>query len=159
MENIEHNIYLELNCMGYNGSEINEILPDFMSERKTVIGLTWEPLAEGPEWFTLIVTISAPLSVIGIGFLTELGKDLYHWSKSKLLPVFKKKNCPVGDIGFRVGNINISGLIEDDMEPLLKLFSSLPDLISKIDSNLSEGELEIEYNVEKKIWITKYQSK
>jgi len=108
MENIKHRIYLELNNCGYDGSEINEILPDFITERKTVVGLTWEPSAEGPESFTLLIIITAGLSSIISAFLAELSKDLYQWTKSKLVPLFKKKKNPCGHIIFEIEDIKIS---------------------------------------------------
>lgn len=158
MKDIDHHIYLELNCMGFRGSEIDEILPDFMSERPTYIGLTWQPSAEGTESFTLGIIIGTALSPVVMGFLTEVGKDLYKWVKSKLVPLFKKKGHPIGHINLEIGDIEISGLCEgiEETEGLLKLFSSLPELVGKIDPNLTEGEWEIVYNRKIKTWIIEY---
>lgn len=155
MENIEHRIYLELNNCGYNGSEINEILPDFITERKTLVGLTWEPSAEGPESFTLLIIITASLSSMITTFLAELSKDLYQWTKSKLIPLFKKKKNPSGYVIFEIGNIRISYFSEGG-EEISELFSSLSDILNKIDANKTEGEWEIEYT-EQKEWIIEYR--
>ena len=155
MENFEHRIYLELNSCGYNGSEINEILPDFITERKTLVGLTWEPSAEGPESFLLLIIITAGLSSMIKTFLAELSKDLYQWTKSKLIPLFKKKKNPSGYIIFQIGDVKISYFSEGGKE-LSDLFFSLPNLLSGIDNSITEGEWEIEYTKQKE-WVIEYK--
>jgi hypothetical protein len=84
MKHIDHRIYLELNSSGYRGLEIDEILPHFITDRKTVVGLTWESSAEEPESFTLVIIILIVLSSLGKGFLSELSKDLYQWANAKV---------------------------------------------------------------------------
>lgn len=155
MENIEHRISLALNNCGYDGSEIDEILPDFITERKTLVGLTWEPSAEGPESFTLLIIIAASLSSIITTFLAEFSKDLYRWTKSKLIPLFEKKNNPTGNVIFEISDVKVTYFSEGG-EELSELFSSLQDILNKIDPSLTEGEWEIQY-AEEKEWVVEYK--
>lgn len=151
---VQHKICLELNKAGYTGADIDEILPAFMAERRTFVGLTWKPSAEGPESFTLGIIVGLALSSLAQGFISELSKDLYLWSKSKLLPLFKRKRSPVGTIEIALSNLTIFAYVEE-INRLPEIFERLPELLARIDPNIWDGEWVIECE-EGKEWVIRH---
>jgi hypothetical protein len=147
----EEYIRLELNSTGYRGNDIEKIWPHFANERKTFIGLTWEPSIAGPESYTLLIVVTFIASQFFQGFISELSKDLYKWAKSKLLPFFKKKEQPDGALIIVIGKITLNYLIEEQTDYLVDIFHQLPTLLSGIDIN-KKKDYEVEYNEKEKKW-------
>jgi len=133
MDYVSHSIELKLNSSGYRGEDVDEILPDFITDRNTTVGLTWYPSYEGPESFTLIIVVSIFAAELAKGFISELSKDLYEWSKSRLIHLFKKKNYPVGHILIKLNDLELECLIEPKAEKgddrFLELFQVLPKVL------------------------------
>ncbi len=132
MGKIPHKIELKLNNAGFVGSDIDEILPPFMTDRKTLVGLTWYSCANGPESFVLVVTIWSAFRLVGKTFIEELSKDLYSWVKSQIQPMFKKKNYPCGFMRLKYDDMEID-FHTDGGEEWLALLNSLPAIIGSLD--------------------------
>ena len=158
MQDFKCQIILELNSMGYHGEEINHILPDFMAERKTTIGLTWESSAEGSETFNLLIQIGILISIVTKGFLNELGKDLYGWVKSQLISFFQKKSQPVGRVRIEFEDVNVELFMEfsqpKDYQFFAQFFLDLPVIISEIDPNFGY-EWDISWDEKTNSWMAK----
>lgn len=132
---VPHRISLMLNRSGYDGADVEAALPSFMSARKTEVGLTWQPSAEGPNSFFLLVEVALVADLVARGFLTALSKDLYDWTKSKLRDVLAPRPTPVGRVTVRFRDVELSYIAElDDIEPLAELFSMLPLLCAQVES-------------------------
>lgn len=129
---ISYKIELKLNSAGFSADDLGTVLPDFITERKTLVGLTWYPSAQGPASYTLIITILWVVSAVPKVFIEELAKDLYKWSKQKLLNLFRKKKCPIGLIRFVFNDVVVEYYC-DNADTLLTLFKKLPKILSKID--------------------------
>lgn len=141
MDNINHQIILRLNSQGYKGEEIDKILPDFMANRETMVGLSWYPSIYGPESYELIIQIGILFSLLSKSFLNELSKDLYHWVKSKLVKLFQKKKQSNGFIHIEFKDVKIDFYTEsnkfNETQVLLNFFKYLSEIIFCIDPNLS----------------------
>jgi len=87
MSQDKNEIELLLNSSGFSGDDVQELLPDFITERVTKVGLTWYPSVDGPESFTLIVTTGLLLAEFAKEIVKSLSKDLYDWSKEKIIPL------------------------------------------------------------------------
>jgi hypothetical protein len=155
---IAHKIELKLSSAGYRGEEINSILPDFITYRKTLVGLTWYPSAEGPERYVLVVTLGAILANVTKVFMEELCKDIYKWVKDKLLILFYKKRAPFGLVRIKMDNVYIDYYVENT-DKLLKIWDLFPEIISRVDPALSdEWIIDEEINGEFKIRPIKKKS-
>jgi hypothetical protein len=155
-KHISHRIELSFNSTGYKGKDIDDVLPDFITERNTSVGLTWYRSVEGPESFTLVIVISVLVAEIAKGFIGELGKDLYQWTKSKLIPLFKKKTYPVGHILVQMNDVGLDYYIElsDDnsREELASFFKDIAYILAQMDASKG-SEWVVEFNKENKSWI------
>jgi hypothetical protein len=140
MQYIEHTIELHLNSTGYKAEELQELLPDFITERHTVVGLTWYPSANGPESFTLAITIGILLAEFGKEFVKNLSKDLYEWTKNKIVPLLQTKNSPEGIVIIKFKDAEIRYFDEskfsEDTEKLSLFIQEIPHFINKIDSSV-----------------------
>lgn len=117
-------ITLELNSTAYTGQDVQDVLPHFMTDYTTFVGLTWVPSAFGTEAFFISITIGAAIGVAQ-GFLSELGTDLYKWTKEKLLLLLKKKSAPEGQLIISWQDITVTIYIEktDDILDILSKFN------------------------------------
>lgn len=139
--NISHNITIEFNSTSYSGQDVQDVLPDFITEHPTLVGLTWVPSAFGPEAFFISITIGAAVGVAQ-GFLSELGSDLYRWAKEKLLVILKKKKSPYGQLKISWVDIRVSIDIEN-MDELLDIFSELNLLEERALKSLPDNEVDV----------------
>ena len=130
---IRHKIELKLNSTGFTGSDVDELIPPFMTDRKTQVGLTWYPSAEGPERFVLIITIFSAFDLVGKVFLEELSKDLFSWIKGQIQLLLKRKKCPYGLMRLKFNDIEID-FDTDGGEDWTALLDSLPAILSSLDS-------------------------
>lgn len=157
MKNLQHSIELRFNSTGYKGQELQEVLPDFITERDTTIGLTWYSSANGPESWNLVIKIAEGLLVTKLaeGFINELGKDLYSWVKTKLTSLLRKKNHPIGYIIFEFSDIQVvyelESLPNDHSENFAELFQQLPQILANIDPEKS-AEWEIKFDPKSSQW-------
>ena len=94
--------------MGYDGQELKDLYPVFGTEIPTTIGYRWQPCANGPESWDLIIKISAVAALVGKGFLEELTKDLYKWCKERLVGMVSKRVNNYGYVAFEFDDIVIS---------------------------------------------------
>jgi hypothetical protein len=134
MEEIAHSISLDLNVTGYSGSDLDEAVPHFMTERDTRVSLTWRPSAEGPESFRLIIEIAAGYAAGSFlkTFLQELSKDLYRWSKERLDPLFSKKGQASGNVSIELKDVGVN-YRPSSKEDLSSFFRELPKLLESVD--------------------------
>jgi len=138
MEPVPHTIELRLGYFGYRGEDIDAILPDFIRDRETIIGLRSYPI---PDHFVLIITIEATLTSVEKVFIEELAKDMYEWTKAKLCGLLRKKRDPDGPtlIRFRDVEIEYNWGAKSAYEPsensdlLIGFWERLPALLEKID--------------------------
>ena len=143
MEHIDHKVELHLSCAGFDGSAVQALVPDFITERHTIIGLSWYPCAEGPERYYITISICAALAFVTKVFLEELSKDLYKWLKGKLLPYMKDRPRSFGSVEVAFQNVRVWCYINEDDDFLLCV-DYLPQLMTTIDVNQStEWDLEI----------------
>ena len=91
-DEFDYEIRLELNSTGFTGDEAQQLLPDFITDHRTVIGLTWHPSVDGPESFNVILFIGIGAGMVAAGFLNALGQDLYRWVKDRVAPLMKAKD-------------------------------------------------------------------
>ena len=135
---IEHTICLKLNSTGYRGRDVDSLYPVFATDRQILVGLQWEPSAEGPGSFSLVIEIGLLVSLVAQGFLKELTRDLYKWIKVEWKTVFEKKNAPAGRVLIRYKDVNISYFVEFDVvEPTAEFFKNFPELTALIDPAVS----------------------
>jgi hypothetical protein len=107
-EYIEHSIELTLNSSGYEGKDIDQVLPDFISDRPVRVGVAWAPSAEGPESLTLLIAVGIYAATkLAEGFMSELSKDIYTWAKTKILPLLNKKRYPTGHIIIKLKDVTL----------------------------------------------------
>lgn len=155
---IEHKIVLSLNSTGWRGEEIDALLPEFIAERDTLVGLTWTSSYYGPESFNLVITVAASVvTVIASNFLSELSKDLYQWMKSKLLAALEKKQHPEGDIEIQIGKSSIYTHV-DEILLLEDLFTHLPELISQTNEQPGVNNWKLEYDNTTREWLVIQES-
>lgn len=152
-------IELRLNSAGYKGEEINELLPDFITERNTTVGLTWFPSVYGPENLTLVITVSIIVAEFAKGFVTELSKDLYRWSKSKILPLLKRKRSPYGQIVIQLLDASIyydQGRLQEPSraDKFAEFLNELPAIVTRVDSSLTK-EWEAQFDESTATWTVK----
>lgn len=104
---IKHSVDLRFNSAGFTGSDLDELLPDFVTERDTNVGLTWYSSATGPESFALAVIAAVAVSAFVGEFGKKLSEDLYSWSKSKLSRVLSRKRYPDCAIVIKLDDIEL----------------------------------------------------
>lgn len=156
MSQIKNEIELLLNSAGYSGEDVQELLPDFITERYTKVGLTWYPSVDGPESFTLIITTSLLLAEFGKEFVKNLSKDLYKWSKKKIIPLLKRKSSPNGVIIIESANAQIyyhelTDIKNENDEKFSVFLKDLPKIISEVDPNIGKN-WEASFDKEKGVW-------
>ena len=127
--------------MGYGGQELKDLYPDFGTEIPTTIGYRWQPCANGPESWDLIIKISAVAALVGKGFLEELTKDLYKWSKERLIGMVSKRKNNSGYVAIEFENITISIDSSSPNADLLEFFASVPECYQDCDGDLSSNWL------------------
>jgi len=98
-------IELLLSTAGFRGRDLEDIRPDFETERDVSVGLKWYPSATGPETWTLAVAVGVPLAVFLNKFGDLLAADLYAWAKKKLAPFFASRTYPSGFLHIELGDI------------------------------------------------------
>lgn len=139
METIPHEIVLDLNWTGFHGSDVDEVVPDFLTERVVRCQLQWQPSCEGPDSYRILITIGALAALVGNQFLSELGKDMYRWCKAGLGKIFRRKPNASGwtELHFK------DAVVRVDAHPAEEVFAdfwlALPELITKTD--LSQSRL------------------
>jgi len=133
-----HEIQLKLNSSGYSGCDLNGILPQFAIDRKTIVGLTYYPCAEGPERFVLLVTIAALVGTVARVFIEEFARDLYVWMKASLLALFRKKNAPYGVLLVVFEDIELEFRCEFNDGDWLNVLKNLPQLIYATRQDVSK---------------------
>lgn len=137
---IKHSVDLRFNSAGFTGSDLDELLPDFVTERDTNVGLTWYPSASGPESFTLAVIAAVAVSAFVGEFGKKLSEDLYAWSKSRLSKVLSRKRYPDCAIVIKLDDIELlfhdEQLFDDpDAANLIAdFFNAVPKLLLSINS-------------------------
>ena len=139
MSHVYSSVVVELNSAGFRGADVDALLPEFMTERKTTVGLSWHSSVNGPESFSVLLTVGAMLAAAtGSGFLQALGADLYKWTKEKLLVVLRTKRHPDCYISLKFDDIEVffheDGLFSEPNagEVLLDFFEQLPKLLAQI---------------------------
>ncbi|HQU81787.1 MAG TPA: hypothetical protein PKY59_01595 [Pyrinomonadaceae bacterium] len=155
MSQEKNEIELLLNSAGFSGNDVEELLPDFITERYTKVGLTWYPSVDGPESFTLIITTSLLLAEFGKEFVKNLSKDLYEWSKGKIIPLLKKKNSPNGVIIVESANAQIYYHELTDLKENNENFSAflkdLPKIITEVNPDIGKN-WEVTFNEKTGFW-------
>jgi hypothetical protein len=122
--------------MSYEGHELKEIYPEFAINYPTTVGYRWQSCAAGPESWDLILKISAVAALVGKGFLEELTKDLYKWSKERLLAVVTKRRNNVGYVAVKFDDLTISIDSSHPNEDLLDFLDVIPSLYQQVDGEL-----------------------
>jgi len=147
MSYIHSSVEIQLNSAGFRGADIDALLPDFVTERKTVVGLTWHSSVNGPESFDVALTVGAvwAAAAVSSGFLEALGADLYKWAKEKLLSVLRTKHHPDCHISLKFDDVEVffheDGLFSEPNagDILLDFFEQLPKLVLQVDPNRSRA--------------------
>lgn len=146
MSYIHSSVTIDLNSAGFHGADVDALLPDFATERKTTVGLTWHSSVNGPESFTVLLAVGSFCAVaVASGFLEALGADLYRWTKDKLLGVLRTKQHPDCYISLKFDDLEIffheDGLFlqSNAGEVLLEFFALLPKMVLQIDPKLSKA--------------------
>lgn len=122
--------------MSYEGHELKELYPDFATEFPTTVGYRWQSCGSGPESWDMIVKISAVAALVGKGFLEELTKDLYKWSKDKILAVVTKRINNAGHVAIKFDDLTISIDSSHPNTDLLDFLDAIPDFYQHVDSEL-----------------------
>lgn len=125
--------------MGYDGQELKDLYPVFGTEIPTTIGYRWQPCANGPESWDLIIKISAVAALVGKGFLEELTKDLYKWCKERLVGMVSKRDNNSGYVAFEFDDIVISIDSSSPNEDILDFFTSIPACYHTCDQRISSN--------------------
>ena len=152
MEKFPHTVTLDLNITGYDGSDLDRVVPHFMTERDTDLVLSWEPTAEGPESFRLIIEIAAGFAAGNFfkTFIQELSKDLYEWSKKKLSSLFERKRQAMGAVRIEFENVTVR-YYSNGGKDIEALFQELPNLIELVDHHEND-EWRIEFDKSTTRW-------
>lgn len=152
MKAIRHSITLDLNVTGYGGSDLDAVVPAFITERHTKLTLLWASSAEGPESFRLIVEIAAGIAAGSFvkTFVQELSKDLYEWSKEKLRPMFGSKTQSTGEVRIEFDHISVSYRSSGGKD-LAAFFRKLPDLLDSSDISDAE-EWRVTFDASEENW-------
>jgi hypothetical protein len=129
---------VEFTCqpMSYEGQELKEIYPDFAVDYPTTVGYRWQSCYAGPASWDLIIGISGVAALVGKGFLEELTKDLYKWTKARLLTVLHKRKNNVGYVAVKFEDLTISIDSSHPNDEILRFFEAIPILYSEVDSSL-----------------------
>ncbi len=156
MAYIEHTIELRLNVSGYKGEELDQVVPDFIDERNTTVGLTWYPSVDGPTSFTLVIA-AVVAAEFGKEFVKLLSKDLYSWCKDKVIPLLQKKQYPVGYIIIKLSDAELQYRNEELFDTdgnlhLLRFFEELPVLLEKVNPSLGR-EWDVYFDQVGKVWV------
>lgn len=145
MSQIFSSVVVELNSAGFRGADVDKLLPDFITERKTTVGLSWYSSVNGPESFSVLLTVGALwAAATGSGFLQALGADLYKWAKEKLLVVLRTKRHPDCYISIKFDDIEVffheDGLFSEPNagDVLVDFFGQLPQLLGQIEPSASK---------------------
>jgi hypothetical protein len=138
MDRISHTVTLDFNITGYSGSDLDAVVPHFMTERETNLALTWRPSTEGPESFRLIIDIAAGYAAGSFlkTFVQELSKDLYKWGKERLSPLFEKKDQALGNVSVEFEDITVN-YYSGGGDDLNAFFQELPELLETADPEQS----------------------
>lgn len=86
-----YTIVVDLLWGGFDGKDVDDIRPDFVTDRPVRCQLQWAPSCEGPHSYRIYVEFGIIASFLLQGFFRELAKDIYRWSKSGLGRVFNRK--------------------------------------------------------------------
>lgn len=155
---IQHSIEIRLNSTGYQGHDVDLILPDFITDRQTTVGLTWYPSYNGPESFTIYMAIAAGIGMFCGKFVELLASDLYAWCKEKLLNLVAKKIHPDCSITIKLEDVEIyfhdEDLFDSDLagDILLEFFKKIPELVLLVKHE--ESKLwQISYDRENSTWL------
>lgn len=136
---VRHAIEIKLNSAGFSGRDVDELLPEFITDRDTTVGLTWYSSANGPESLSILVAIYAAVSIVAGEFLKKLAADMYGWSKNKLLKTLASKRHPDCFISIKFDDVEVYfhevGLFSSPNagQVILAFFEELPGLLLKVD--------------------------
>ncbi|HOO56265.1 MAG TPA: hypothetical protein PLN69_05530 [bacterium] len=162
MSKITEHITLSLNSTGYKGEDIDQARPGVLeTERDILTGVSWAPSVMGVYSFTLVIVITGSIvAAVSQGFFGELGKDLYGWTKNKLVSLFKSKETAEGMVTIKFEDITISAMVNGD-EDLVHLWEQSLDWANRVIERRkkTDTEIDLEYDFEKQIWtIDQYRS-
>ncbi|WP_156940932.1 hypothetical protein [Halomonas halodenitrificans] len=135
---LQHSIEIRLNSTGYKGSDVDSILPEFITDRNTTVGLTWYPSANGPDSLTIYIAVVGFFSVFAGEFAKHLAGDMYSWSKEKLATLLRSKKYPCCAITIKLNDVEIFFGDEDlfDLpgaeEVVNRFFQELPNIIENV---------------------------
>ncbi|MGL4611095.1 MAG: hypothetical protein ACRCYY_15695 [Trueperaceae bacterium] len=158
MEHVETSIELWLNAAGYNGSDIDDIKPDFMAKHNVTISLSIEPAHSGAESWAITILVGLVVTEFLKEFAKNLSKDLYNWSKQKLRPFFEKKPSASGSIRLKLKDVDIGCpyWYVDNSNKLFDFLEQLPNLVKKVDPKKSNA-WDAHFTEESKAWEIKPQ--
>jgi hypothetical protein len=132
-------LILTLQPQAYSGSELEELYPDeFLSKYTTTVGFKWRQSDMGPESWSLTIAAGYALGKLVSVFAGELSKDLYKWTKEKILVAIQKRKSNHGSIYIDCQDVWIEFTTFYPNEDLLDLFEQLPELLGRIDTSLCE---------------------
>ena len=112
-------LILTVQPQSYSGKDLEDLYPnDFIDKYTTTVGFKWRQSDMGPESWSLTIAAGYTLGKLVSGFIGELSKDLYTWSKEKILEKIRETSYP--------------------NDGLLLFIEELPNLLNEIDPSLCE---------------------
>jgi hypothetical protein len=148
----KHFINVSLNSAGFKGRDLDKLIPDFMADRSTTLGLFWEPSYNGPHSWIVDIIVLGSLFKISELFLGELFSDLYNYSKKKLAKFLEKTPNNYGSINIKFKDFEIichGYYIPQDK--FFEVFEVVPRMFPLLDASKGKTWL-VKFDVEKDKW-------
>lgn len=146
----ENNIYLkvQLNQIKYTEEDCKFLYSENLDDYNPNITLNHWPSAIGWDTIFIILGIGKVIEIVTEAFLSELGTDLYNWSKSKLSKITAdKEDFDESRINIIFSNCNIN-IYCNSKEDLLYATENIKEILIRAINDRENHENEIDIDVE-----------
>ncbi|MBM7562948.1 hypothetical protein [Fusibacter tunisiensis] len=126
----------------YSFEDLNSIMEEpFRSEYQTKVGFQWHPSVVGSDFISISIVFGALIGGIAGGVLSEIGTDLYNWTKNSLRKAIEKRS------NFDESRISLSFkdkeilIYTNTKEEIILTLENVEKIVLKISKDEQEGNL------------------
>ncbi len=123
-----------LSSAGFKVADLEELMPPFMTDYDTRVGLRWMPSATGPESWTLAIVVGILAAEFGKKFAAKMAEDIYGWLKNTVGPFMARRANSHGLTTIRCNDLTV--IVWEDAE--FRTIRDLAEVLTKVDPAVSK---------------------
>ena len=122
------------------GDDLNEIMSDdIVTERPISCKFQFSSTCEGEHSWRIFLIVASPFAIVGTVLLKELGKDLYHWLKTRVKDVFTRKSNGDGFAVIEFQDLEITIPYHPSEDAFAEVWLELHRALQEIDPTITNS--------------------